>query len=99
MHVQPLAPGGLHERGEPQLTLEQFPQVERVAAGPAEPRFVRRVEIEHELVGPIERGEAAKQRGQLGAGLVRQVHERRGLVADDMAHQPVPRMSTVTGMR
>src|SRR5215471_9929488 len=55
----------------------------------AEVFLVRRIQVEHELVGPVKRAEMAEENVQFNACLVGEVDQRGGLVADDVAHGPV----------
>jgi glycine/D-amino acid oxidase-like deaminating enzyme len=87
--VQSLAAGRLDEGRQAEFAFEQVPQRERGLPDLVELVGIRRVEIEHQLVRVLEPAEPAEKDMQLNAGLVSQVDQGGGLVADDMPHGTV----------
>ena len=87
--VQSLAAGRLDEGRQAEFAFEQVPQRERGLPDLVELVGIRRAEIEHQLVRVLEPAEPAEKDMQLNAGLVSQVDQGGGLVADDMPHGTV----------
>src|SRR6266542_2455376 len=79
-HVEPLGPGGLHERDQAQL-LEQVADPPCGVADALHRAVVRRVEVEHHPVRLLEMGDPPGRGVQRHRAEVGQVGERVGVVA------------------